>query len=136
MRVFATIKVALRALKRNLLRTVLTMLGIMSGVGAVIAMVSIGNGAKAQIEASIASLGQNVIMVMSGNFRRGGVSMGFGSAGTLTKEDMQAIQREIVGIVAVTPEVRAGAQIAAGNQNLSTQILGVSSEYPDIRSWT
>ena len=135
MRIFAILRVALRALRRNLMRTLLTMLGIIIGVAAVIAMVSIGNGAKAQIEKQVASLGQNVVRVMSGNLRRGGFSMGFGSSGTLTKEDMQAIQREVSGIAALSPEVRASAQVAAGNQNLQTSILGVSSEYPDIRSW-
>lgn len=135
MRILAILRVALRALRRNLMRTLLTMLGIIIGVSAVIAMVSIGNGAKAQIEAQIASLGQNVVMVMSGNLRRGGFGMGFGSAGTLTKEDMLAIQREVVGLNAISPEVRANAQVVAGNQNLSTSILGVSSEYPEIRSW-
>jgi putative ABC transport system permease protein len=111
------------------------MLGIIIGVGAVIAMVSIGNGAKAQIESQIANLGQNNIMIMSGNVRRGGFSMGFGSAGTLTKEDFNAIQREITDIAAISPEVRSGAQVAAGNQNLQTSIIGVSADYPDIRSW-
>ncbi|HRZ93428.1 MAG TPA: ABC transporter permease, partial [Candidatus Paceibacterota bacterium] len=80
MRLLATLSMAIRALRRNLLRTLLTMLGIIIGVGAVIAMVSIGNGAKAQVEAQIASLGQNVIMILSGQVTRGGFSMGFGSA--------------------------------------------------------
>jgi putative ABC transport system permease protein len=111
-------------------------LGIIIGVGAVIAMVSIGNGAKAQIEANIAALGQNTIGIWSGNFRRGGVSMGFGSAGTLTKEDMLAIQREVPGVLAISPEVRAGAQVAAGNQNMSTSIMGVAASYPEFRNWT
>jgi putative ABC transport system permease protein len=99
-------------------------------------MVSIGNGAKAQIEANIAALGQNTIMVFSGNLRRGGFSMGFGSAGTLTKEDMAAIEREVPGVLAISPEVRGNAQIAAGNQNLSTSVLGVSASYPEFRNWT
>src|ERR1043165_7005132 len=136
MRIFAILKIAVRALKKNVMRTSLTMLGIIIGVAAVIAMVSIGNGAKAQIEANIAALGQNTIMVWSGNIRRGGVSMGFGSAGTLTKEDMTAIQREVPGVLAVSPEVRTGAQVAAGSQNLSTSILGVSASYPEFRNWT
>ena len=136
MRIFAILKIAVRALKKNVMRTSLTMLGIIIGVAAVIAMVSIGNGAKAQIEANIAALGQNTIMVWSGNFRRGGVSMGFGSAGTLTKEDMMAIQREVPGVLAISPEVRTGAQVAAGSQNLSTSILGVSATYPEFRNWT
>ncbi len=136
MRIFAIIKIAFRALVKNVLRTSLTMLGIIIGVAAVIAMVSIGNGAKAQIETSIAAMGQNVITVISGNLRRGGFGMGFGSAGTLTKEDMAAIEREVPGVLAISPEVRANAQVAAGNQNLSTSILGVSATFPDFRNWT
>jgi putative ABC transport system permease protein len=136
MRIFAILNIAIRALKKNVLRTALTMLGIIIGVAAVIAMVSIGNGAKAQIEANIAALGQNTIMVFSGNLRRGGFSMGFGSAGTLTKEDMAAIEREVPGVLAISPEVRGNAQIAAGNQNLSTSVLGVSASYPEFRNWT
>src|SRR5438876_556718 len=110
----ATFKIAGRALRRNTLRTLLTMLGIIIGVGAVIAMVAIGNGAKSQVEAQIAMLGQNVVLVLSGNVSRGGFSMGFGSAGTLTKEDYEAIRKEISGITGVSPEVRSFAQIAAG----------------------
>jgi putative ABC transport system permease protein len=136
MRIIAIIKIAIRALMKNVLRTSLTMLGIIIGVGAVITMVSIGNGAKAQIESSIAALGQNTIGIWSGNFRRGGVSMGFGSAGTLTKEDMAAIQREVPGVLAISPEVRSGAQVAAGNQNISTSVMGVSATYPEFRNWT
>jgi len=132
---FATIKIALRALRRNPLRTLLTMLGIIIGVGAVIAMVSIGNGAKAQVEAQIATLGQNVILVLSGNVSRGGFRMAFGSAPSLTREDYQAIRNEINGIAGISPEVRSFAQIAAGNQNLNTQVLGVGEDYLDIRSW-
>src|SRR5688572_14391996 len=131
----ATIKIAVRALRRNTLRTLLTMLGIIIGVGAVIAMVSIGNGAKAQVEAQIASLGQNVILILSGNVSRGGFSMGFGSAGTLTQEDFEAIRRDVPGVVAATPEVRAFSQIASGNQNINSQVYGVGSDYFDIRSW-
>src|ERR1044071_1430343 len=98
MRYLATIKIAFRALRRNKMRTILTMLGIIIGVGAVIAMVGIGNGAKAQVEARIASLGQNVIMIFSGSINRGGVFTGFGGAGTLTVEDAVAIQNEVSGI--------------------------------------
>ena len=112
-----TVRIALRALRRNTLRSLLTILGIIIGVAAVIAMVSIGHGAKAQVEAQIAALGQNVILVLSGNVSRGGFSMGFGTAGTLTKEDYVALRREISGITGVSPEVRSFAQLAAGNQN-------------------
>jgi len=134
-RILATIKIALRALRRNKLRTVLTMLGMIIGVGAVIAMVGIGNGAKSQIEAQIASLGQNVILIFSGSITRGGVHTGWGSAGTLTIEDAEAIQREIPGVVAVSPEVRTSVQIAAGNRNWSTLILGEAPEYFSLRQW-
>ncbi len=135
MRIIATLRIALRALRRNKLRTLLTMLGMIIGVGAVIAMVGIGNGAKSQIETQIASMGQNVVLVWSGSFTRGGVHSGWGGAGTLTIEDAEAIQREIPGVTIISPEVRSGAQIAAGNENWSTQILGESSDYFELRQW-
>jgi len=135
MKLFAILKIALRALQRNTLRTLLTMLGIIIGVGAVIAMVSIGNGAKAQVEARIASLGQNLITIFSGNTRRGGFSMGFGSAGTLTFGDYDALRREVPGVAGVTPSIRNNAQVAFGNQNISTSIQGVSEDFLSIRSW-
>jgi putative ABC transport system permease protein len=134
-RLVATMKIALRALRRNKLRTLLTMLGMIIGVAAVIAMVGIGNGAKTQIENQIASLGENVIQIFSGSFTRGGIHSGWGAAGTLTIDDAEAIQREIPGVTAVSPEVRSSTQIAAGNQNWSTQILGESEEYLTIRQW-
>jgi putative ABC transport system permease protein len=135
MRILVTIKTALRALRRNKLRSVLTALGIIIGVGAVIAMVSIVNGAKAQIAAQIASLGQNVILIFSGSITRTGVHSGHGGAGTLTVEDAEAIRREVFGVNAVSPEVRSAAQVAAGNQNWLPQILGEGTEYLDIRQW-
>ena len=135
MRYFVILKVAFRALRRNKLRTALTMLGIIIGVGAVIAMVGIGNGAKAQVEARIAALGQNVIMVFSGSITRGGVHTGFGGAGTLTVEDAAAIARDVPGVAAVSPEVRTGAQIMAGNNNWSTSIMGEGVDYLTIRQW-
>lgn len=130
-----TLDIAVRALRRNLLRTLLTMLGIMIGVAAVIAMVAIGNGAKAQVESQVASLGQNMILVMSGNATRGGVSMGFGGANSLTKEDLAALRKEIPGITAVTPEIRTSAQIAAGNENINTSVIGANEEFTTIRNW-
>jgi putative ABC transport system permease protein len=134
-RLFATLKIASRALRRNMLRTLLTMLGMIIGVGAVIAMVGIGNGAKSQIEAQIASMGENVVLVFSGSFSRGGVRSGWGGAGTLTIDDADGILREIPGVVAISPEIRTRAQIAAGNQNWNTSIQGESPEYFDIRQW-
>jgi len=135
MRYLVILKVAFRALRRNKLRTVLTMLGIIIGVAAVIAMVGIGNGAKAQVQARIAALGQNVIQVFSGSISRSGVHSGFGGAGTLTVEDAQAIEKEVPGAIAVSPEVRSGAQVMAGNNNWSTSIMGESVDYPSIRQW-
>jgi len=135
MRVGSTFNVAFRALRRNKMRSVLTALGIIIGVGAVIAMVGIGNGAKAQVEAQIASLGQNVILIFSGSTTASGIRTGWGGAGTLKIEDAEAIRREIPGVVAVSEEVRSITQVAAGNQNWSTQVLGESAEYFDIRQW-
>ncbi len=135
MRIFATLKIALRALRRNKLRTVLTMLGIIIGVGAVIAMVAIGNGAKAQVEGQIASLGQNVILIFSGSTTRGGVNTGWGSAGTLTIDDVAAIEREIPTVTVVSPEIRTVGQLAVGNLNWNCSMLGEGPEYLTLRQW-
>ena len=135
MRFAATIRIALRALKRNKLRTALTMLGMIIGVAAVIAMVSIGNGAKSQVEAQIASLGENVILIFSGSTSSSGIRSGWGGAGTLKIEDAEAIEREITGVSAVSPEIRSSEQVAAGNQNWRPSLLGESPDYFDIRKW-
>jgi putative ABC transport system permease protein len=135
MKFFVTLRLAARALRRNKMRTILTMLGMIIGVGAVIVTVSLGNGAKAQVEAQIASLGQNVVLVFNGSFNRGGVRSGFGGAGTLTVDDAAALQREIPEIITISPERRYNAQIAAGDLNWSTSIIGESETYLDIRQW-
>ena len=135
MRYFAVIKIAFRALRRNKMRTVLTMLGIIFGVAAVIAMVALGKAAKVQIESRIAALGQNVIQVFSGSINRNGVFSGSGGAGTLTVDDAEAIQAEIPSVMAVSPEVSSGAQITAGENNWSTQVKGESVDYLVIRQW-
>jgi putative ABC transport system permease protein len=135
MKLFVTLRVAGRALLRNKMRTILTMLGMIIGVGAVIVTVSLGNGAKAAVEAQIASLGQNVVLVFNGSFNRGGVRSGFGGAGTLTVDDAAALAREIPEIVTISPERRYNAQIAAGDLNWSTSIIGESETYLDIRQW-
>jgi putative ABC transport system permease protein len=135
MRVGSTFNVAFRALRRNKLRSVLTALGIIIGVGAVIAMVGIGNGAKAQVEAQIASLGQNVILIFSGSTTSSGIRTGWGGAGTLKIEDAEAIRREVPGVVGVSEEVVSTTQVAAGNQNWFTRIYGESADYFDIRQW-
>ena len=117
------------------MRSVLTALGIIIGVGAVIAMTGVGNGAKSQVEAQIASLGQNVILIFSGGTSPGGLRTGWGGAGTLKISDAEAIEREIPNVTIVSPEIRTGAQVIAGNQNWSTQILGESADYFDLRQW-
>src|SRR5712671_2123105 len=135
MRYFVILKVAFRALRRNKMRTILTMLGIIIGVGAVITMVALGRGAKAQVQARIAALGQNVIMIFSGSINQRGVFTGFGGAGTLTVEDALAIEKEVPGVAAVSPEVRTGGQIMAGNNNWSTSVQGEGIDYLSIRQW-
>ena len=135
MKVDSTFKIAFRALYRNKLRSVLTALGIIIGVGAVIAMVSIGNGAKAQVEQQIASLGENVILIFSGSVTSSGIRTGWGSAGTLKIEDAEAIRREVPGVIAVSEEVISTSQVSAGNQNWFTRVYGESPEYFDIRQW-
>jgi putative ABC transport system permease protein len=135
MKITATLRMALRALRRNKLRSTLTALGIIIGVGAVIAMVSIGNGAKSQVESQIASLGQNVVLIFAGNWSSSGVKSGWGGAGTLTVDDALAIAREVPGVVNVSPEVRDHQQILAEGQNWYTTILGEGAEYLDIRQW-
>src|SRR6266480_2601374 len=135
MRVPTSIKIALHALEQNRLRSGLTALGIIIGVGAVIAMVGIGNGAKAQVESQIASLGENVILIFSGSTTSSRIRTGWGGAGTLKIEDAEAIRREVPGVSAVSEEVPSSVQVAAGNQNWFTRVLGESADYFDIRQW-
>jgi len=134
-RLLSTFKIAARALRRNKLRSALTALGIIIGVAAVIAMVSIGTGAKAQVEAQIASLGENVILIFSGSTTASGIRTGWGGAGTLKIEDAAAIRREIPSVTLVSEEVVSTAQVAAGNQNWFTRIYGESADYFDLRQW-
>ncbi|MDR1789434.1 MAG: ABC transporter permease [Opitutaceae bacterium] len=135
MRLLATNLIALRALRRNKLRSTLTALGMIIGVGAVIATVSIGNGAKAQVQAQIAALGQNVITVFPGSLNTGGMRSGGGSVTTLSPADADAILNEIPGVVAVSPESRDRQQILANGLNWNTTIYGESPEFLQIRSW-
>jgi putative ABC transport system permease protein len=135
MRLASTFTVSFRALRRNTMRSILTALGIIIGVAAVIAMVSIGNGAKSMVESQIAALGENVLLIFSGSFSQGGARSGAFGAGTLTVDDAEAIQREVSTVIAVSPEVRTGAQVLANGLNWSTQILGESADYLAIRQW-
>jgi putative ABC transport system permease protein len=133
----AVFKIALRALRRNVLRSFLTMLGIIVGIAAVIVGVSMGTGAKAEVDKRIASMGQNLLTVLSGNMNRGGVRGGFGMQPNLTVADYEAIRKEVLGVTAASPEARVGgAQVVAGNQNTPVQVSGVSAEYLAARSWS
>ena len=129
MYVLASIRIALRALRVNKLRSALTMLGIIIGVGAVIAMVSVGTGAAARIEEQIASIGSNLLIVLPGTATSGGMRMGLGSTMTLTEDDAKAIAAEIPGVVAASGSMRGAAQIVFGNQNWSTAIQGTAPDY-------
>ncbi len=130
-----TFRVALRALLRNKLRSFLTVLGIIIGVGAVIAMVAIGEGAKAQVEASFASMGSNLLIVMSGSTQSGGARGGFGSMPTLTWDDLAAIRREVPSVKYAAAQLRSNAQLMSDDQNWATQVSGTSPEYFLIRNW-
>jgi putative ABC transport system permease protein len=129
------IRVALRALARNKLRTILTMLGIIIGVGAVICTVAIGQGAGQQVQQQIQSLGNNMIMIFAGSVNTGGVRMGNGANKTLTSDDAQAILQHVPNVVAVSPVVGASVQVVNGNQNWLTRANGGSQDITTIRNW-
>ncbi len=135
MRFTNTLFVALRALRRNTMRSILTSLGIIIGIAAVITTVSMGTGAKAQVEAQVASLGQNIITVFPGSFTQGGMRSGFGGATTLTAEDAEAIAAEVPDVDGVSPEVNDRNQVLANGLNWNTSVKGESPDYPYIRSW-
>ena len=133
---FATLlEIGLQALTRNLMRSALTVLGIVIGVAAVIATLAIGQGARQAVQAQISTLGANVMTVMPGTVTAGGARMGMGGITTMTPEDAEAITKECPAIVAVSPSVRRGAQIVYGNQNWGTTVQGVAPAYLDIRQW-
>ena len=135
MHVVIILRVALKALARNKMRTALTMLGIIIGVAAVIAMVALGTGAQQQIEEQVRSAGTNLITVRAGNFHRGGVSMGMGGAPTLKAQDVDAIREQVPGAVYLAASVNTRDQVIAGGQNWSAQIEGTDVEFPMIRFW-
>jgi putative ABC transport system permease protein len=135
MNVFNILKVAMRSLDRNKLRSFLTMLGIIIGVGAVIAMMAVGYGAQTRIQDQIASLGTNVLMVFPGSTNQGGVRLGTGSVSTLTPEDLDAIKAQCPAVQLASPAIRTGAQVVYGENNWATSIMGGTEEYFAIRSW-
>ena len=134
MSVFMTLRIALKALNRNKMRTILTMLGMIIGVGAVITMVALGTGARTTIEERVKSAGTNMILVNAGNFSQGGVRMGQGNSTTMTPEDANAI-KTLPGVQYAAAGAQTRGQIIAGNQNWSTQVQGTDVDLPLIRSW-
>ena len=126
---------AFRALQRNKMRSFLTMLGIIIGVAAVIAMLAIGQGAEYSVKQQIAALGTNVLMVFPGAQRQGGIRFAAGSAITLTEDDAKAIERDCPAVEYVSPGTFAGGQVIAGNMNWATAVHGVGADYTEIREW-
>ncbi len=135
MQALMTLRIALRALARNKLRAFLTMLGIIIGVGAVIAMVAIGEGAKSTIRAQIAALGTNVLIVLPGSNVQGGVRAGFGNVTTLLDSDAKAMARELPSVAFVSRVLRRQDLLVAGNFNWGTLAQGVAPEFQQIRDW-
>jgi len=129
------VRIALRSLRVNKLRSALTMLGIIIGVGAVITMVAVGSGAQARVAEQIQSLGSNLIIVLSGSVTAGGVRMGTSSQQTITEDDAAAIAREIPAVQVSAPSVRGNAQIVFGNLNWATGVQGVTPDYFEAREW-
>ncbi len=131
-----TFRLALRALARNKMRSALTMLGIIIGVGAVIAVVSIGQGAQYMVQQGIQAMGTNVVFIAAGSGRPGGIRVGYGGVKTLTIDDMKAILREIPLIKEAAPSVNSRRQVIYGNQNWSTSVTGTTPNFFEIRNWS
>jgi ABC-type antimicrobial peptide transport system permease subunit len=137
MKVYRTIRTAMRALRRNPMRALLTTLGIVIGVAAVIAMMEIGAGSSAAVQKSISSMGANVVLVMPGTATSSGISFGSGSVTTLTPDDAEAIQRECPAVKTVAPAVRARVQIVYGNRNwVPSSMYGTTPAFLEVRDWT
>jgi putative ABC transport system permease protein len=134
MSILMTLLIALKALNRNKMRTALTMLGMIIGVGAVITMVALGRGAQVTIEEQVKAAGTNMININAGNFSQGGVRQGQGMSNTLMPEDAEAI-RDVPGVQYVAAGANSRGQIIAGNQNWNTRIEGTDVDFPFIRNW-
>ncbi|HEX3346403.1 MAG TPA: ABC transporter permease [Polyangiaceae bacterium] len=130
-----TLRVALRAILRNKLRAFLTTLGIVIGVGAVIAMMAIGAGAKAQVEQAFAAMGTNILIILPGSTSASGVKGGYGSMPTLTWDDLAAIRTEVATVKQAAPSLRSSLPVVSEDQNWTTGVTGTSPEYFDIRNW-
>jgi putative ABC transport system permease protein len=136
MNIFITmIRLAVRALLAYKVRSLLTMLGIIIGIGSVIVMISVGRGANESIQEQIQGLGANMLMIFSGSSQRGGVSGGFGSIPTLRVKDAEAIERECPAVIQSSYVLATGAQIVAGKKNWGTRIYGTTPTYNQVRDW-
>ncbi len=131
----STVRIALRSMWSNKMRALLTTLGVLIGVGALIAITAIGAGAKANVEHVFASMGTNLVIVLPGSTGMGGVNGGFGSMPTLTWDDVAAIRRDLASVEAVAPELRANVPVIAGDQNWTTSLTGTSPEFFEMRNW-
>jgi putative ABC transport system permease protein len=132
----ASLRTALRALRKNKLRSLLAMLGIVIAVGAVVATVAIGQGAQAKVAAQMASLGSNLLMIVPGSIAAHGVATGAGATQNLNREDLTAIERELTNsVAAIAPINRTGAQVVYGDQNWFTQVQGTTAAYLQVRGW-
>ena len=132
---FMNLSIAMRALRVNKMRSILTMLGIVIGVAAVIAMIAIGGGAQQRLQEQIASLGSNLLIVVPGSIIQSGARLGAGNAQTLTEQDARAIVTEVPDVAFAAPLSRSTAQVVFGNTNWSTSIYGVYNDYFDVREW-
>jgi ABC-type antimicrobial peptide transport system permease subunit len=135
MNALAALRSAWRALTTNLLRSMLTMLGIIIGVAAVITMIAVGSGAQQRVEAQIKALGSNIMLVLPGAVTTGGVRLGAQTGQTLTEEDARAIGVDVPEVQAAAPSLRTGVQVVAGNTNWSTSVFGTWPEYFEVREW-
>src|SRR5215470_15409666 len=131
-----SVRIALRALTVNRTRSALTMLGIIIGVAAVIAMVGVGSGATDRIQQQIQSIGSNLIVVLPGSISSNGVRLGSGGVATLTQDDAKAIATECPSVALTAPTVRGAVQIIAGNNNWATSAQGVTPDYMTIRDYS
>ncbi len=135
MNLHTALRAALRALTANLLRSVLTMLGIIIGVGAVITMLAVGRGATERVQEQIKGLGSNIVLVVPGSLSAAGVRLGAQTRSRFTEEDAEALAREVPEVQVAAPSSRTGAQVVAGNTNWSTSIFGTTMDYLEARDW-
>ena len=135
MNFFAAVRSAFRALAANTLRSILTMLGIIIGVAAVISMIAVGRGATDRVQEQMKGLGSNIMLVMPGGLTAGGVRLGASTGQGLSEDDANAIARDVPEVQVAAPSMRTGAQVIAGNTNWNTSIMGSTNDYLEAREW-